>query len=206
MTKITKLGLLLGACLAGCGNNSSGSTIDGGGGGIDAAPTPAIEGTWVQACTQMGTATFTIASGMMTSHVASFTDAACATESLDIDLTSTYALPGPATAPAGAKKIDVTTESITFTPKAAATVAQLNAGMVCGFTDWALGTAKDVTGKNCPPLGMLPTQGTVAYNIYFVDKTATPETLQLGMLTMTEDGTTDAKRPTTLSATKLTKQ
>lgn len=60
--------------------------------------------------------------------------------------------------------IDWKYSQITYTPVNATYVSMLNSQQFCGYSNWSLNTAYDVSGKVCSGL-RLPTQGSVDYDI-----------------------------------------
>jgi archaellin len=98
------------------------------------------------------------------------------------------------TTPAGAKEIDVTHKSVMVTLKGQQTVDEFNSGKVCGFEDWALDTAKDVSGKVCGDDGK--TLDAPVFDIFDV----VVSSLKFGEKDFDHDGTIAAKRPVALSA------
>ena len=196
------MSLVLGALLSGCGNTTVTSEID---------------GTFRTAChaerrgaaraTQSAYQEMVFGNGSFAASVKYFSDTACATLSATETVTSTFATGDAVTAPAGAKKIDITLKSVSITLATAETAAEANASSSCGFTDWAVGQAKDVMGKpsSCSEAGAEVTADEKLFTIYELTGT----TLKLGnpgSAGSATDGTSDTKRPTALSSTVATKQ
>lgn len=85
---------------------------------------------------------------------------------------------------------DKTVSDYAITPATSAAAVSMNSTSKCGFTDWASGTLKVVTGQNCGS-GIL-SAGVSEYDIYHYQ---TGE-LEFGYFNSTNDGSTPEKRPT----------
>ena len=55
--------------------------------------------------------------------------------------------------------------SFKYTPETAAVVSDLNTNSYCEYSDWALNTEKDITGKTCGSL-TIPVANTTYLSIY----------------------------------------
>ena len=56
-------------------------------------------------------------------------------------------------------------DSIKYTPETTAAVISLLTDRTCGYSDWALNTEKDITGKTCGSL-TIPVANTTYLSIY----------------------------------------
>lgn len=101
--------------------------------------------------------------------------------------------------PAGATSIDATVTAITAVAHTSAAATGFNTGTTCGYSDWAVGVAKNMVGKTC--FGTTWTLAT-SYNVYKISGTA----LTMGDTSGSNDGSTAAKRPTTYESSSYTKQ
>lgn len=99
-----------------------------------------------------------------------------------------------------ANAVNVTAIKITETVVDAGTVNLYNLVKRCGFTDWAVGVEKDLTGNPCMSSSLQP--GRVLYSI----ATVIGDTMQLGVTDGANDGSSEALRHTKLGATTYTRQ
>jgi hypothetical protein len=138
------------------------------------------------------------ADGSMIVTTTTASDAACAVDVSKI-LAVAYAFKTSESSVAGAIEIDATKLPLAIMiPMNASYVATLNAGSICGATDWAIGTQKDVSA--CTVIyDEIPSS---IYSLAKVDTTATPNTLQLGDCKSDSaiNCATDAKRATSLAS------
>jgi len=163
-----------------------------------------LAGTWSTACISKErdsgeiesyskkTLVFTEAS--MTTEMSDYdnTDTTCAgTPLYSINETNTFTVGADVTTPAGAKILDWTPSKVEATIKTAGAVNQFNGNAQCGFSDWTINVAKDVSTAACGGQAL----NSAVYNIYDVDGTS----LKTGELTTEGAGGTAALRPTALS-------
>jgi hypothetical protein len=146
-------------------------------------------------------------------HVLSLynSDWSCSQKALELRETGTYVIGGPAATGSSMYKLDNTITTLTIKPLTTIAVNNYNTSAMCGLTNWALNVAQDVTGLNCGA-GTLPAAGTAYYDIYIifpVDLPPTPGfpgsgttagTLNFGYTNSTNDGTTPAKRPNSVTS------
>ena len=104
--------------------------------------------------------------------------------------------------PTGAKKFDAVYTAYDLTPFSVTyqvlinRADEFNSEKYCEITDWAVGVTRDLLGKNCGQEYGNVTSGEKSYDIYTNDTKG----LCFGDMTATGvDGTTEAKRPTTVS-------
>ena len=62
-------------------------------------------------------------------------------------------------------KFTMNLASFKYTPETAADVSYVNTNSICGYSDWALNTEKDITGKTCRSL-TIPVANTTYLSIY----------------------------------------
>ena len=62
-------------------------------------------------------------------------------------------------------KFTMNLASFKYTPETAADVSYVNTNSICGYSDWALNTEKDITGKTCGSL-TIPVANTTYLSIY----------------------------------------
>lgn len=138
------------------------------------------------------------ADGSLVTTTTTASDAACAVDVSQI-LAVAYSFKTSESSVAGAIEIDATKLPVAILVLMnASSVATANTGSLCGATDWAIGTQKDVS--DCAAINdELPSS---IYSLAKVDTTATPNTLQLGDCESVSgvDCTTDAKRATSLGS------
>ena len=66
-------------------------------------------------------------------------------------------------------KFTMNLASFKYTPETAADVSYVNTNSICGYSDWALNTEKDITGKTCGSLTIpvtIPVANTTYLSIY----------------------------------------
>lgn len=158
-----------------------------------------LEGTWSTGCIPTNGISskrvITVKGNSISQTLSGYSDAACASDPVQARQEATFSLGAAATAPAGANKIDIATSKEFLTPKSDIYVNSLNTSPGFGNygkSDWALNVEVEITGKKDD--GSAEPE-TTEYNIYSVSGT----TLCLGQTSDSNDGKTDAKRPTTLA-------
>ena len=62
-------------------------------------------------------------------------------------------------------KFTMNLASFKYTPETAADVSYVNTNSICGYSDWALNTEKDITGKTCGSF-TIPVANTTYLSIY----------------------------------------
>ncbi|MBP9674343.1 MAG: hypothetical protein KBD63_04545 [Bacteriovoracaceae bacterium] len=103
------------------------------------------------------------------------------------------------------KEINITYISTRLTFQDATSVASNNTSSLCGFNDWEVDVTKDITGLTCDNF-IIPNVGELEYDIYYLDTTANPHTLQFGNpLRALNNYPTLGSRPTTVSSILLEK-
>ncbi|CAE79148.1 hypothetical protein AB1A81_05685 [Bdellovibrio bacteriovorus] len=104
------------------------------------------------------------------------------------------------------RKLDRTLTSIKITPLSGLGVSNLNSGSVCGFTDWTINVAREVTGLYCN--GSVPPANTTYYDLYLIfplsiddpeDPIAKGD-LNFGFRWGGNDGSTEETRPDSVTA------
>lgn len=93
--------------------------------------------------------------------------------------------------------IDFTYTQVELTVFIPDVVADFNLRQVCGFTDWAVGEAKVITGLQCALFNVnkatqIPKVGDLKYGIYKIEN----DRLYYGQMTQKTDGSSFEKRPT----------
>lgn len=138
------------------------------------------------------------ADGLMTVTTLTASDAACGFDVSKI-LAVGYVFKTSESSVAGAIEIDATKLPLAIMiPMNASYVATLNAGSICGATDWAIETQKDVSA--CAVIyDEIPSS---IYSVAKVDTTATPNTIQFGDCKSDSaiNCATDATRATSLGS------
>ncbi|MEN9809207.1 MAG: hypothetical protein RLZZ488_774 [Pseudomonadota bacterium] len=161
--------------------------------------TTVLEGTWSTGCVSAdgpsSKRVITVKGNTISQTFNGFSDASCASDLVQARQEATFTLGAAATAPAGAAKIDIANSKEFLTPKSDVYVNSLNTSPGFGNygkSDWALNVEVEITGKKDD--GSAEPE-TTEFNIYSVSGT----TLCLGKTSDTNDGKSDAKRPTTLA-------
>ena len=137
-----------------------------------------------------------------------YPDTTCATLMMTVDLTASSIVGSEITIDSGetVTEFDLIFTAASFTPKSATAVSDFNSTSMCGYTDWVLDVAKDVSAK----LGLTqacggPTLDEAIYTIYYLSNANT--NLQLGDTNNSaNDGSTAALRESVLSAIIMTKK
>lgn len=102
------------------------------------------------------------------------------------------------------KNIDLTLASMTLTSKSSAATNGWNNTSLCGISNWTLNTTRSIVGLTCGS-DTMPVVGDKSYDIYYIDTTGDSSSgtkkgdLLLGYTGGSNDGSTEAKRPTDLS-------
>jgi hypothetical protein len=173
--------------------------------------TPSLEGgTWVSGCGydgssssyQVRSAGFT--GGQFAQGMTIYSGAGCASGLIKMDFTGSYVLGGSLYSGSSMQKLDLTLATLTLTVLNASVVSSYNTSSMCGFSNWALGVGKNVTGLTCNSSPM-PSAGEVTYDIYNFEDVSIPSmgivegTLNFGYNDASHDGTSDATRPDSLN-------
>jgi len=106
--------------------------------------------------------------GALTAAMGMFSDAACASKNFGIDLVGTYTIGNDTTTPAGAKELDLIWSSVSLTISNADYVGTFNQHKFCGFEDFVVNVAKDVSTANCGE-GNLPKANSTEYDIFKIE-------------------------------------
>lgn len=192
MKRLACLLLLVGGVVA-CG---SGSDEDG-------VADDALSGNWASTCYADTNATgeiqnyikdkLVVASGRFTLtqvyHAPS--DASCGQARWTEVIKSDAIVGAAVSAPEGARSLDLTPRSYEQTPNTAEIVQVFNQTKQCGYSDWSLNTAKDVTAASaCVAATAMATY----YDVYKISG----NTLSFGYSKGGDDGSSTDKRPKTL--------
>ena len=119
-------------------------------------PTTELEGTWLTSCGSSGSYykiyTITVTGTDVVVKTESHTDSTCSTDFATWEDTyDNLAIGDEITFSDGTKGHQFTLNivNLKLTPQIASAVSSLNTDNSCGYSDWALNTAKDYTGKTC---------------------------------------------------------
>lgn len=133
-----------------------------------AAPGP-FEGTWVTACKpeqgQFSQSSVTASDNNLKQAGYSYFDAACTQKGIEVVINSTAQYGSSSLVVPGANEIDTIISTITLTAHDPRYIPYFNQTQLCGYSDWALGMTKDVTGKTCGQT-KLPASGSAYYDIW----------------------------------------
>lgn len=169
----------------GCGKSSSSDS--------PTTATTQIEGSWKATCFANGSesksAVLIVSKNAIIKTVSNYSDANCYKIG-DWGYKTTASFSIGAKLSEGLVPIDSTLQAFAKIPASASEVASFNSGSHCGLTAWAVGEAKDVTGRNCN--GKTYNAGEVEYSSYQLNGDA----LRFGQPTESKDGTTEGKRTT----------
>lgn len=171
-------------------------------------------GNWYADCEYDGTSyqtrTTSFVAGSYTHVTTHYSDSSCLQKALDLGETGTYTIGGQVPN-ASRYELDRTLTSLTITPQNSTAVTNYNTSSLCGFSDWAIGVTKNVTGLNCGG-DYLPAAGLKYYDVFIIWPYSVPATpgypgtgitagtLNFGYTDSTNDGSTPAKRPTSLTS------
>jgi len=116
-----------------------------------------LEGTWTTNCNSTGTDYYEIKTLIVSGtdfslKYEAYTDSSCSTDSsISISTFSSLSIGDSVTFSSGSTghKFSVTVSSFTLTPTSASIVSALNTDGWCGYSNWAINTAKNITGKTC---------------------------------------------------------
>jgi hypothetical protein len=168
-------------------------------------PSSSLEGgVWKTACSYSASGSYQINSasfsgGGFTQSSIVHSGSGCATALARFDITGTYVV-GSSLNGSNVYPIDETLASMKLTVLDSSLLSSYNSATYCGYSDWAVGVAKDVTGRTCGS-SVLPSVGSVNYDIYTIWPYSIPEvgitqgTLNFGYNDTAHDGTSPSKRP-----------
>ena len=118
--------------------------------------TTELEGTWIASCYQSGSyyivTTYSIAGTDLVKKVEYHSDSSCSTDYSMYEYTlGSLAMGDKATYSDGGRgyMFSHNVVSSKYTPQVEANVSGKNSSSWCGYSDWALNTAKDYTGITC---------------------------------------------------------
>lgn len=186
-----KFYLLAALVLVGCGSSDS----------DDSAGSPNITGVFKSECISDNTASVV---GQITNDGSTSTleektynaaDKSCAIHLLSKTTTRTFTIGGAVAGLTSSYEIDYTIQKIEMSPKTQAVADAMNAESLYGFTDWALNSSKDITGK-----GSFKKKSDVIYAIFKLDGS------DWYGADASKDGSSKENRPSGLSNLKLKKQ
>ena len=137
-----------------------------------ATTTTEVEGTWITNCFASGslyrTNTITVTSTDIVAKYEDHTDSNCSTDyALYEDTYDSLSIGDEVTFSDGTKGHRFTTEVVSFklTLQTASGVSDTNTANFCGYSDWALNTAKDYSGITCAGTAY-PVANTSAQGLY----------------------------------------
>ena len=118
--------------------------------------TTEVEGTWVSGCYSTGgyykIYSITVTGTDVVEKIESHTDSSCSTDfAMWEDTYDSLSIGDNVTFSDDTKGHKFTLEVVSFklTPQSATTVSTVNTADFCGYSDWALNTAKDYSGITC---------------------------------------------------------
>ena len=192
--------------LSACSHNNS-STTNNDSGNLNGQGSGALSGTYVGPCQGNGTnsqgssqSTAQVSDTQMAFVSKSFAANACSgTTLMQVQANFSYVISGVSAQDATITNLDVTESSISITPLDPSFVSYFNTSSYCGYSDWALGVAKDVDNNSCMS-GFKP--GTVMYTSAKIGNNQ----IQWAQPDSTNNGTTPNLRETAISPDVYTKQ
>ena len=166
--------------------------------------TTEIEGTFLTNCFQSGSyyniQTITVTGTDVVVKYEWHTDSSCSTDyALWEDTYDSLSIGDEVTFSDATKGHKFTLEVVSFklTPQSASTVSSVNTANYCGYSDWELNVAKDITGKTCVGTTII-SANTKLLSLY---KNESSNTIQLGSFNIESDG-----YPDSVSSLDFTKQ
>lgn len=132
----------------------------------------------------------------------------CSTPSFELSIAGSYSVGGLVKDDPQAYALDLTYGATMVKPVLQSTVDSFNTTSYCGFTDWALNVAKDISGVTCSGT-QTPAVGTKYYDIFAIYNYSTSINgtmihdigdLNFGYQDSTYDGSTPDKRPIYLTS------
>ena len=118
--------------------------------------TTEVEGTWITSCFASGSIyqinTITVTGTDVVAKTESHTDSSCSTDfALWEDTYDSLSIGDEVTFSDATKghQFTLNVVNLKLTPQTASVVSALNTDNSCGYSDWALNTAKEYTGKTC---------------------------------------------------------
>ena len=162
-----------------------------------------FDGTWNSNCysqsaqgqTEYAKDQLTVSGTAMGVDSAIYSDSSCGQSAIaTIHTGETIALSPSTTGTAGVQNVDLQLTGLTLTFHDSTYIEYMNTESFCGYSNWAVDQAQDVTGKSCGGQTM-PSAGTQNYDIMGV---GTDGNLYMGLVTTTLTGASPDKRPTAL--------
>lgn len=158
-----------------------------------------LVGSWASACTDSVIYRATFTESTFVATATPYSSTSCATvDSFRQTYTYTYSGGDDVDQPDGGKTFDYTVSKVEITPLTTTEANGRNSVTACGFSDWAVNVAKDIT-SGCGGPG---SAGETTYDIYKVDNGR----LFTGDLSGSYDGTSAAKRPRGFQSISLSKE
>lgn len=172
-------------------------------------PQESIEGRWQTSCLSSSSGLYlisrlTVQNGEYSSLGLIYSNSSCTNLVIESFSKGQIADVGANGSTTGSRKIDLTYSQVTATYHRPTDVQGFNTNSFCGLSNWAVGVAQDITGLNCGGEA-IPAAGSKDYDIYYIPNGLAPpgwyETgaLYIGYRDSTNDGSTAAKRPTSIS-------
>jgi hypothetical protein len=160
------------------------------------------EGGFIDTTTQQSSVVYTATGVVVTADV--YRELDCKAPNYTMTVTADYKLGADA---GGLTPIDYTLHTIKITYKDAFDIADINDAAFCGFSDWAVGVAKDVSGKVCfDDDPALPKDGDKLFDVAQLDAGKLYFGLaaqRAGIKPGPHDGSTAEKRPVAVDRTQF---
>lgn len=135
-----------------------------------------------------------------------YSESYCSTQLFRLEESGGYVVGAKIRADSDARKLDRTIASVKLTPVAESVVTKFNTDSFCGFSDWAAGVSKEITGLTCDSQ-VMPSVNTKYYDIYVIwpftmsspYSTVYKGDLNFGSRDSGKDGSTEVLRPTAVT-------
>lgn len=170
--------------------------------GWQAYSIPSLEGTWITPCDtdQQSQQVLTFHGNALSTQVRQAADASCATVRQIITAEGTFSIGLQSSVVAEAFDSEFTVSRILLTVLDSEEIPSINHASACGYNDWAVGVAKDVTGKDCGGGALMPKAGEQRYDIL---RFLGSDHYLTGKQTTQFDGLSAANRPRELDTQKV---
>ncbi len=160
-----------------------------------------FDGNWKSSCAgQQGgysTENIKIGENKIDYTVAVFGDAGCTNKYVDLVTVGTLDIGPMSQSIAMAHDTQIIFSKINLTPRSGFVTMMLNSKTMCGYKDWKVNVAKDVSGRECDGQQM-PKIGDATYDLVSLQNSK----LFYGEKTEENDGTSPEKRPKKLDTSR----
>ncbi|WP_374078933.1 hypothetical protein [Bdellovibrio bacteriovorus] len=171
-----------------------------------------LEGSWQTECSKSSStssiSSLSFSGGSFTGAALGYAGLTCSTPAIEMNITGSYIVGGVVKENPKSYALDLTYGPTTMKALSQAQVDHFNTNSYCGFTDWTLNVAKDVSGLTCGG-SQVAAVGKKYYDIFAIYnyslsiddvKIHDIGDLNFGGNDATYDGSTPEKRPISLAS------